>query len=111
MSKRFLEWDGDPNSVAMWWHENGNGEMAAELVQDTTGILEMNHAIREHCDVYSPDRDIRMDARIPHVVIEIWRQQYGIDFYQMSDPDQQKFIDRILDSNEWWKLRTSKGSL
>ena len=107
MSKLW-DWNGDPNSPAYWWHQDGEGNVAVEMVQDTAGILAMNHAIREYCDVYSPDRDIRMEARIPPVVIEIWRKQYGIDFYKMSDPDQQAFIDKILDSNEWYKLRVTK---
>lgn len=108
MSRRFIDWNGDPNSPATYLHQDGEGNWAIESVQDMTGILEMNHAIREHCDIYSPDRDIRMEARIPYDVIKIWQNLYGIDFYQMSDPDQQAFIDRILSSSEWYKLRVTK---
>lgn len=111
MSKRLWDWNGDPSAPAYWWHEDGEGNIGVEMVQNTDAILERNHAIREHLNPSSPEGDWRMDASIPVTVIELWKKMYGIDFYKMSDPDQQKFIDRILDSNEWWKLRTSKGSL
>jgi hypothetical protein len=111
MSKRFMDWNGDPSAPAYWWHEQQGGEVAVEMVQDMEEIFRRNHAIREHLNPYSPEGDYLMEASIPVTVIEIWRQQYGIDFYKMSDPDQMKFIDRILGSNEWYKLRTSKGRL
>ena len=110
MSRRFMDWQGDDTAAAYYLHETG-GEIAVEMVQDLDPVFARTHAIREHLNPHSADKSLRMDAVIPAVVIEIWRKEYGVDFYQMNDPDQQRWIDKMLSSNEWYKLRTSKGTL
>ena len=105
MSGKFIDWDGDPNSPAYWWHEHADGTWAQEMAQNTDEILRMNHLLREHGSVQ--DKEVQMTQQIPLVVAAIWRQQYGIDIYQMNDEDQQAWMDKnIFSSNEWFKLRT-----
>lgn len=112
MSRRLWDWNGDPSAPAYWWHEDGEGNVGVEMVQDLEEIFRRNHAIREHLNPASPEGDYQMDSSIPVVVIELWRKMYGIDFYKMSDQDQMNWINKnILNSNEWYKLRTSKGQL
>lgn len=103
--KRFVDWDGDPNSPAYWWHEHADGTWAQEMAQKTDEILRMNHHLRE--SGVAQDKEIQMTHQIPLVVAAIWRQQYGIDIYKMNDEDQQAWIDKILGSNEWYKLRVA----
>jgi hypothetical protein len=107
MSGRFIDWDGDPNSPAYWWHEHADGTWAQEIVQNTDEILKVNHHLREHTG--AQDKEVQMTHQIPIVCARIWQQQYGIDIYQMNDEDAQEWMERnIFSSNEWYKLRTSK---
>ena len=108
MTKRFIDWDGNPNSPAYWWHEDGEGNWAQEVAQNTDDILKVNHYLREH---HGPqDKEVQMTHQIPVVMASLWRKMYGIDIYQMNDDDPVAWIEKnILGASEWYKLRTSKS--
>jgi hypothetical protein len=110
MSKRLLAWDGSPGGTATWWHEDGDGDWAIEMMQDVTALLDANKEAQNHCYPYFSDRSAKLVARIPHIVIELWRVRYGIDYYS-PDPDVQKKVDQLLNSSEWCWLRVGGGTL
>lgn len=109
MTKRLLAWDGNPHGTATWWHEDGEG-WAVETVQDATALLDMNKEAQNHCYPYFTDRSAKLVARIPLIVIELWRNRYGIDYYS-RDPDVQRKVDDLLNSREWCWLRTDGSTL
>jgi hypothetical protein len=109
MTKRLLSWDGSPHSAARWWHEDSEG-WAIETVQEPSLLLDMNKAAQNHCDTHWSDRSAKLVARIPAIVIELWRTRYGLDYYS-RDPDVQRKIDQLLDSNEWRWLRVDNSRL
>ena len=76
--------------------------------EDISPVLDLNHALRTSGDGYTPSRDLRYVAQIPPIVIEIWRNQYGLNVH---DPNDRKMINRLLNSNEFYKLRTSEGRI
>lgn len=108
MSRRLLDWDGTSHGLAHYWHENGEDDgWAVETVQECGDLLDLNREAQNHCNPYNAERDVRMVARIPLIVIAKWRNEYGIDYW---NPDHQAAVDRLLDSSEWCWLRTDLGN-
>jgi hypothetical protein len=107
VSKRLLSYE---DGVAKYWHEDGEGNWAVEIVQDTTDLLDMNLEAQNHHDPRWSDGSTRMVARIPPVVAQIWRNLYGIDC-NSRDPDMQRKVDKLLNDSEWYKLRTDRSVL
>jgi hypothetical protein len=108
--KRILSWDGDPGGVVWWWHEDNAGNWAIEMVQDTTALLDFNVETQNHYDTNWSEGDGRLVARIPPVVVELWRKLYGVD-YHSRDPDEQRKVDKLLNDLDWYKLRTDRSVL
>ena len=92
------------------WHEDGEGNWAAEIVQDNTVLLDMNKEAQNHCDTHFSDRSAKLVARIPYSVIYKWLVDYGIDYFDPS-PDTQRKVDSLLNSNEWRYLRVDNSVL
>ncbi|MEA2807644.1 MAG: hypothetical protein QOJ17_1785, partial [Rhodospirillaceae bacterium] len=63
---------------------------------------------QNHCDPYNGERDVRMVARIPLIIIEKWRNELGVDYW---NPDHQDKVDRLLADPEWRWLRTDGGTI
>ena len=103
MGKRLFGWDGTEAGTASWWHEDGSGNWTVETVQHTDPILDLNKEAQNHCNPYNAARDTKMVARIPFVVMEKWRNELGIDYW---NPDHQQAVDRLLESSDWRWLRT-----
>ena len=103
MGKRLLGWDGSDHGTASWWHEDGNGGWAVETVQDTDPLLDLNKEAQNHCSPWNADRDVKMVARIPFVIMQKWQNEYGVDYW---NPDHQAAVDRLLDDPDWRWLRT-----
>ena len=84
-------------------------------VQDTEKVLDRNQAMANHNDGWSVDGRQKSDkllkrvATVPWAVIEQWRQE-GLEYFS-TDPDVQRKITQRLNSREWFKLRTSEGSV
>jgi hypothetical protein len=108
MTQRLLGFD-PATGLAQWWIEDGEGNWAQKSSQDASPILDLNKEAQNHCNPYNADRDVRMVARIPLIVIALWRNQYGIDYWS-QDPDVQRRIDRLLDDPEWRWLRVDIGN-
>ena len=107
MSKRLLDWDRCAG-VAHWWLEDGEGNWAQQSFQHTDAMLDLNKEAQNHCDPYNGERDVRMVARIPLIIIEKWRNELGVDYW---NPDHQDRIDRLLNDPEWRWLRTDEGAI
>lgn len=88
--------------VAKYWHDAAGGDWAQESVQDCTDILEHNKVLSNHKSTYLPDGEGQLQARIPFIIIDKWRHDYGIDYF---NPDHDDAVERLLDSSEWRYLR------
>ena len=101
MSGRLLGFNPD-TGMASWWHEHADG-WAIENAQYADPILDLNKEAQNHCNPMNAAGDIRMVARIPLIVIQKWRNELGVDYW---NPDHQDKVDALLNSSEWRWLRT-----
>jgi hypothetical protein len=116
MSRKLLGHNGFDR--AAYWHEHGDGSWAIEQVQSgLEELMDRNKVYQNHGngmkwgdDLGDLQLDVRHVATIPWIVIEQWKRDYGID-YMDPDPEVQKRIDRLLDSNEFKWLRTTNSRL
>jgi hypothetical protein len=108
MTKRLLGWD-EATGLAQWWHADSD-DWAQEQVQFAAPILDLNKEAQNHCDPYNGERDVRMVARIPLIIIAKWRNELGIDYWS-RDPDMQRKVDALLNDPEWRWLRTDTGTI
>jgi hypothetical protein len=106
MTQRLLGWD-HATGLAKWWHEDGD-DWAQETVQHAVPILDLNKEAQNHCNPYNAERDVRMVTRIPLIIVEKWRNELGVDYW---NPDHQDKVDALLNSNEWRWLRTDWGTI
>ena len=95
-------------SGALFWRGVHDGKAVVETVQDVAPILERNRALATGGDRYSASRELRRVASIPLVVVQLWRDRYGID---LLDPDHWPAVKRLLGDPEWRHLRTAGGRL
>lgn len=84
------------------------GDLTVIRSDDVGPALERNKALQTFNDGYSPSRDLRRAASIPLIVVELWKNQYGID---VLNPDHRPAVRRLLNSSEWAHLRTAPGRL
>lgn len=98
-----------------YWVKFGpKGEMELAITGDAQHVLDRNDAMRNHNDGWSiegktkTDKLLRRAASVPWGVIHMWREQLGIDYF---NPDHQDAVNRLLNSREWYKLRTAEFRL
>lgn len=87
------------------WHvrENDDGTWSTVMSQDTTDILDDCQAMQSESGI-SKDKAFFRIGRVPLVLLEDWRN-LGIDHRNQEGA---KRIVKMLGSNEYSKLRTSK---
>lgn len=91
-----FELDGDTIIVRRYWYS-----------EDVNAILDANARQRLDAPLASERKpDIRQTARIPDIVHYEWLQKFGVRSW---DPNHQKEVQRLLNSNEFSKLRTNSG--
>jgi hypothetical protein len=93
-----------------WFHADGEGNVTIETRQDIAAILEANKRLRNEFEGYQDkgDHHFHHYATIPAVVIEMWRNQYGVDVF---DPDHAGAVKRLLNDGDWRALRTTEGTV
>lgn len=98
----------DPNGLVKTWIDNGDDTFTIKTEQSNESqILERNKAMYNHNDGYTPSREMQRVASIPLVVIEAY-QAKGINLYA---PENEYFLQRILDDGDYRFFRTAPGRL
>jgi hypothetical protein len=116
VSRKLIGFNG--HDRASYWHEHSDGTWGIEQVQaDLTPLLDRNKVFQNHGngmkweDDFGDDKlGVRMVATIPMIVIDRWRAEFGLDYFD-PDPDVQRKIDDLLNSNEYRYLRTDNSVL
>ncbi len=76
--------------------------------QDCEAIFAQNAEMAAQGDGYTQDRTFRRVATVPITVIQQIQNDTGINFH---DEDCAKTVLKLLDSNEYYKLRTANFRL
>lgn len=108
MAWRFLDRNPD-GTVEQISFDPTSGRCAIRLVSDTDKLLDANAALRQESgNGYNQRRDMQHVARINAQVIAHWAEVHGVRFF---DRDHTEAVRRLLNSNEYSKLRIGGGRL
>lgn len=105
MSLKPLLLSDQPGGVDHYWRDNGDGSGDVVSVQDVGAILDMNKAMANHNDGWSPSKELRRAAFIPNIIRDKWLNEEGWDAYR---PD--LYGDKLrqkLNDPDWAYLRTA----
>lgn len=86
-------------------YDEGEDLVIRTRLQDVSPILELNKQDMIHSDCWNERRDMRLVARIPKIVAEIWMQE-GVNIF---DENCMPEIERRLNDPENAFLRTCPG--
>lgn len=90
--------------------DTARDNVIVEQKQDVSGILALNRAMAQHytpgSKLWNKEQFVHV-ASIPLILIDIWKKA-GIDFY---DPNDFPIIIRLLNSNDYSKLRIAGGKI
>jgi hypothetical protein len=87
--------------------DEGTGDVSIESRADVEPILDNNKRLQnDGTNGFTPSRDMKRIASIPNVIIEMWRNQLGVDLF---NKDHEPAIKRLLNDPDWQYLRTSHG--
>ena len=103
---RFLGHDPSLGLTEAFHFDESNGEAAIETFSDVEPQLDLNKALANDGDGYSPSRELRRIARIPLIVVEKWRNELGVDVF---NKDHMAKVRALLNDPDWRYLRTSPG--
>lgn len=92
-----------------WFHADGD-KIHIETRQDVAAILEANKRQRNEFQGYKDrgEHHFHHYATIPWVVMEHWRNAFGIDVF---NPDHADGVKRLLNDGDWRYLRTTEGTV
>lgn len=95
------------NGVERWLHHDGD-KVAIETRQDLSKLFDATRKLRNSFAGYkdSGEHHFHRYAVIPDIVIDQWRNDYGIDVY---DPEDEPRVRKLLNDPEWRNLRTTEG--
>lgn len=101
--------DADPErGITKVFHRLHDGDWAYETIQDVEPILDLNKWAQNASPAYNIKGPSRQVASIPLIIIEKWRNELGVDYW---NPDHQRKVDDLLNSSEWRWLRTDNSVL
>lgn len=92
--------------VEYLWRTKPEGGWEIAAHHEVDHFLDLNKAMRNENDGYSPSRELRRAASIPVGVQLKWLTEEGLDIY---NPDHADRLMRKLNDPDWAYLRTADG--
>jgi hypothetical protein len=81
--------------------------------QDVDAILKANEFERNEqaASHFSKKGDLLRVASVPEVVVYLWQKLYNFNLlkFHPNNPHDQAMLRRLLNDNDWLRLRTSPG--
>ncbi len=108
MSKILLD---NNNGIERYWDYNeADNSTIITSVGDVSGVLEANKQMRnDGTNGYvDKSKEFQHVASIPAEIVEMWKIQYNIDFFDKEDWGK---IKALLNSQDWGLLRTGGGRI
>lgn len=104
---KILPFLNDPG-IRRQWIDNEDGTFTVTQTQDCEAIIELNKAMYNHNDGYTPSRDMKRIASIPNTFVYKWLVEEG---WNANDPRYGDRLKRKLNDPDWRFLRTAPGRL
>jgi hypothetical protein len=101
MSERLF--DVDPATGTKTWFsssDDNGGTWSFRREADVAPVLDRNKSAQ--ADGFDRRSEMWHAGHIPAVVIDLWRDKYGVDIF---NKDHMPAVKRLLNSNEWAYLR------
>jgi hypothetical protein len=108
---RILERDPVTGAVTTFEYDEAEDRAVIKKAVDVEPILDLNQRLRSGDGGYTgwtKGRMFRHAASIPIEVVEMWRIDYGVD---ATRREHWPAVRRLLNSNEWRKLRVAEFEL
>lgn len=100
--KRLLDFDPE-TGIKETFEYTGPGKFVIHTEQDVASILEANQRrATDGTGGWTPSKDMRYVGSIPASIILKWKLEKGVDVYNR---DHWPAVKRLLNDNEWQKLR------
>lgn len=90
------------------WEDDGQGGGIVHSTADVGEIIDLNKAMANENDGYTPSREMRRVASIPAVIQLKWLLEEGLDCFK---PEHALRLQRKLNDPDWRYLRTAPGEL
>lgn len=92
-----------------FWHDSETGQVVIKKVADVEKTMdmvkEMHNSHAGSRPNYSDSQGAHLVARIPLVVVDLWKEQ-GFDWFQSTDKERRAWLDRP--ENAVFKTRPGK---
>ncbi len=98
-------------------YDDVDGLMHVEHIGDNEPIHERNKAVYNGHGGWASDRTGETkDGSMRHVaaispMVQVDLLNKGINILKLDDPEQSRKLNRVLNSNEYWFLRTTPGKI
>lgn len=106
---RLIATDYDANSgiTEEFWHDELNGKVIVRKLQDVQKHLDQTKEMHNRYTRpdYSDSNGQHLVARIPLVVIDLWREK-GFDWFKSTDKERRAWLDK--EENAVFKTRPGK---
>lgn len=104
---QLLDYDPLTGETVTMHYDHANDSMTIKYEQDCTEIIERNRRMVIEAD---HSQQIKNDwikyASVPHVVIDMWKRNYGVNFYT-RDPDEWKKVMMFINSSDWSGVKST----
>ena len=110
MAKRIVDYDPISGITTTFDYDHSSDITIVGREQDVEAAIEQNKRLQNDTQ-YSKDgikNGWWHEAFIPNIVIEMWRNQYGVDVY---NKDHWKRVTALLNDPQWRYLKTTAGRI
>lgn len=106
MTKRIVDYDPFTHITTTFDFDHASNTTIVGREQDVQGILEVNKSLANNDDYTKGGiKDSWFHcASIPNIVIEQWKNKYGVDVF---NKDHEKAVKRLLNNPEYRYLKTT----
>ena len=93
--------------IEEFWYDDATGKVIINKVADVESITDMAKEMHNQYTRpdYSDSKGQHLVARIPLIVIDMWKEQ-GFDWFQSTDKERRAWLDKP--ENEVFKTRPGK---
>ena len=104
------DYDKDTGVTEEFWYNEVTDEMTIKRYQDVEAVIDTNkNMFNSHNRVsYGDSNGNHLVARIPLILVEVWKNEHGFDWFASSDRERRAWLDKP--EHAFLKVRPGKLS-